>query len=442
MKSKDLLTADERFPTSGEPKRIEYYYCYGNPGLNGWWNGVDWSDSWDDRQKDKFRFFFQPEESQVGMPQRERVAVNRAEIYWKRKIIDELKGSSIIIGVACLIGAIALAALIHPLLFLIGLIVALIFIAPKWLQISKLNSRISKLVTLNTALEREVEELIKQIPSPPDSGTIRRYLNEELRYLELKFLSDAVNATVTSENIDDFIRHKPVDDRVRSLLVDGWGLMQPVSFKDGDSTGFQSVVNSIGSRIAAFRVAKTGECFFQVYYLQFIFLLEKKLAVCGLFYDFLSRKAYGRREEGFQYQHVTNLRISEKDTTVPSVQLEIPPSMIGDLFGKSVNAFSIMVSSGSRFECVLVDDVVVGGLNRWLTLRQEQDAIVNVNLDRDSVLKNFDGNEKEAEKYLKEQREKAVRIERELLLIASQESTSKARVVRAQVDARLEEFSP
>ena len=99
---------------------------------------------------------------------------------------------------------------------------------------------------------------------------------------------------------------------MRGILIDSWGLLQPTSQKGPlgrEGTGLRTARNALEEKIATWQAGSTGVPYFRLLFLQYIFPLEKNLNICSFFYDFVTRRDFGKRLETFQYNHITNYSI-------------------------------------------------------------------------------------------------------------------------------------
>jgi len=159
--------------------------------------------------------------------------------------------------------------------------------------------------------------------------------------------------------------------QVRSLLIDGWGLIQRAKIEGPfgvEGTGLRPAWRKLGKGISAWRVGSEGQPLFRLLFLQFVFLMPKNINTYSLFYDVVSGSRFGCRSETFQYNHVTNLasRSVELDEDGWIAKLKLPDFFSKFLFEQEHRAFGVAVASGAHFRCVLTDEQVVEGLNEWL----------------------------------------------------------------------------
>ncbi|MCY2950447.1 MAG: hypothetical protein NTU53_00520 [Planctomycetota bacterium] len=459
--------------------------------------GGDDAGKWDDLSMKKWNFFYRPGESRIGLPQKEMIQDNETLLFHlqyeisssrrhltdktaaiKKRLILEAAGSAVAL-IAALVAWAPLAMV--PIIF-IGVRAAAFALAKAKLEkamqknIADLTEAAQKLHAENEALNGEIRELVSQIPTPPSPEEVQAWFDREIQTMEQKLLSDVVAADIDEHNIGDYIRHEKVaNSKVRGLLVDGWGLLQPafVSDSGGDqrATGKRKVIELLDENIMTFRQGTGGNVLFRVWYLQYIFLLDKQLVVCGFYYDFIRQKTYGQVSESFSYQHVTNYSLREGDLEKPE-KLRLPPGLQA-MFQKPANEFRLVVASGAQFKCVLVDDSVIDGMNAILKQKSEQvqaDAgkvamEQLVQAERDKLLKdgfepeippevdsemakemrkdllNAEAGRRAQERFKESQRQRQVTGVEKIQEIRQQESIQKAQTVRREVGRRIQEVT-
>jgi hypothetical protein len=134
-----------------------------------------------------------------------------------------------------------------------------------------------------------------------------------------------------------------------------------------EPTGLRRAKEQLQEKGLTWRVGMDGQPIFRLQFFQYIFPLEKNLNICTYFYDFVTRRMYGRRLETFQYNHVTNYALREVEAQEESWISDYGASTVaGMLHDKVLKAFTIAVSSGNHFRCILVDDDIVGFMNEWM----------------------------------------------------------------------------
>jgi hypothetical protein len=437
--------SQEKFEFSGHPNYLEWYQCYNDLANKDWVDGMELrlhKGMWDERAIAKWNFFYRPFKPVVGRPQKKMIGERRAavgisqeEIELARKgITDEQErirkamihltiGGAVLAGMALWFVTITDWLLIIPVLG--GLIAVADFEKKRRIAqgaIRELNAKIE----LHTAiirkneneirlLEDEISFLVNQIPKHEDADTAEGWLCEEIADMELACLSEFVGRTVTCDDVGEHLTQDFGDPRVYGLLIDSWGFLQPTSLKGPlgrESTGLGRAREDLKQFVATLQVGSAGGPIFRLLFLQYIFPLKRNLNICSFFYDFVTRRTYGKRLETFQYNHVTNYSIREIETDEESwVQEAGLTTMSGLLLGKALRALTIAVSSGNHFRCVLVDDDVVDVLNAVLK-RDEKYRELEASILSDSELRAaFKGNNRLIDQWKSEEK---VRIEAEI----------------------------
>jgi hypothetical protein len=435
----------EKFEFSNHPNYLQWYQCYNDLASKDWLDGIELrskKDSWDERAIAKWNFFYRPVKPVVGRPQKKMISerraaieVSKAEIEQARKGVTEQRErirkettQLAIVGGALVIMSLWFVTITVWLLIipLLGAIVALSHFEKNRRDASRIIRDLEAKVALHNGiiqknekeigfLEEEIRFLVKQIPDPVNAEVIESWLREEIAAMELACLSEFVGRTVTPEDVQGHLSQDFGDPRVKGLLIDSWGFLQPTSLKGPlgwESTGLGRATEDLRHRVATWQVGSDSSPIFRLLFIQYIFPLKRNLNICSFFYDFVSRRTYGKRLETFQYNHVTNYSIREIESeTEHWVQESGLTTMSGLLRGKTLRALTIAVSSGNHFRCVLVDDDVVEVLNMVLKQEEKYRELEESLLNDLEIPSGFKGDKRRTEEW--QAREKA-RIETEL----------------------------
>jgi hypothetical protein len=391
----------DKFAFSGHPNYLEWYKCYDDPCNDSLEDGnelLERKQKWDERAIAKWRFFYRPFLPAVGRPQKKMINERRSKIdsslekttEEERKIAEqreEIRKASNILFVWLGVSSAPLVwlltthywqAIILPLV-VIGIAfqgfwrrrsnaLAAIYASQRKIEIER--KAIDKNESDIRILNDEIDHLRSQIPSPVTADVIKEWLNQEIQEMECFCLSQFTREKITKDNIVKYISRDFGDDRVKGILVDSWGALQPVSL-DGplgrEANGLGRVFSDLHSHSFTWRIGTDALPVFRVLFFQFIFPLERSLDICTFFYDFVTRKSYGNRAETFHYNHITNLSIREVDPDLePWVGEHGLYTMSRLLKGKTLRAFTITAAGGSHFRCVLVGEDVADVLNEML----------------------------------------------------------------------------
>jgi hypothetical protein len=205
------------------------------------------------------------------------------------------------------------------------------------------------------------------------------------------------------------------------------------------------VSEKVGAGLVTWRRGFGGAPVYRILYVQFIFLLERNVNVYGFFYDLVTRERFGTRRETFQYRHITNYSIREIELEEQAWMkgLGLSDAFIKLLFGEEVNAFSLAVSSGSHFRCVLADETVIRNMNEWLKSDKKYRDLEESTLDYSAVLRQFGGDEQKANELLEQEkrrrREVLRALEQERRLVEERD-THLAEKALAEIRRCVEEF--
>jgi hypothetical protein len=391
-----MKNKSEVFPASGYPTYLEWYRCYDDPARSEWIDGMELRrhPEWDGRQKDKWHFFYRPIPRMVGRPQWKMIRDLQGRIATARETLRKRQQRMIaftIFGV--LLAAISAWNSVTWLMYvsILGLCVAgLEFIAAS----RSLQKDISGCEARIAALEGEILHLLTQIPKPPNAQDFEQWLADELRGMERKCLGELINELdLDQERLEELLRHQKLKEGspAHGLLIEGWGLLQPVQNSGPfgvERTGKNRMIRDINAGIATWRVGRQGQPIYRALFLQYVFLLRTNISVSSFFYDFVTRKCYGRRGETFEYGHVTNFMVRELDGDDGSLGLEeirggSLSRLIEHLLDEQLSEVALAVASGSHFRCVLIDDAVIKGMNDWLKADEKYARLAQGNIAED-----------------------------------------------------------
>lgn len=443
--------------------RLEDYQCFYNPAT-GYVTGAELlkiKKEANEKAKKKWLYFFTVDEEAVGAPQ-------KLEIFFREVVISLIEDSLKEKQTYFLIRAIPTAIVMIILLLFIFAPLTLIplgylgflgvkFFFPKL----KLDKKIGEMQNEITKLKDEIEQLLNQVERFNDAGEIEAMLKKEVKRLEFKSISEVVHSEIDRDDLLDSLIESDHTDRyygVRSLLIDGWGMMQPYHIQNSrgefEKTGLNRVINDLGINSLAVGLDTESNPLFRVYYFQFIFLLENNLNVVSFFYDFIHREKYGRKQESFQYPHVTSfaIRESEMDESQVNALGELMRPMFSDpnipniFLKQDFQSFSLSMADGSRFKCVLVDEVVRNALNEWFKAIDAAKEFLKLD-PNDPKLKEkftFNGvfNKEKMEEYIK-QKKIEMEEKRKLYQTIKQnyENVSKAREALKEVSSGVERYA-
>ncbi len=418
---------------------IEDYRCFFNPGT-GYITGQELKEikqKGDEEAKKKWLYFFPVDIEEVGKSQKQEIASREREICTTKYSIDKerqnFSNKAVFFGILSFVAIVIL----FPLILVTLGILAFHYVKYRSAK-STLENRIAQKNREISILKDEIEFLLKQVETFRDKEKIENLLKNEVKKLELKAISEITSENIDSETqLNNYIKSQQTDKYfgVRSLLIDGWGIMQPFKIRgvggDLESTGLQRIIEELGERSLAVGLDTKYNPIFRLYYFQFIFLLEKNINVASFFYDFIQRRKFGSKLETFQYPHITNFSI--RDTEMEEFQIkglgQLMRSIVDDnpqvtdIFLKyTLQAFTLTVASGAHFKCVLVDEVVRNGLNKWFEAIDAKREVVESDTD---------------EKRKSELIKKIKRYEE----IKDYENVSKAREVIKEVKNGVERFA-
>src|ERR1700730_5267492 len=469
---------DGTFEFSGLPRCIEWYECYNDLSSKRWRDGSELTlhrDTWDERAIAKWKFFYRPFPPVVGRPQKKKIRERRATIRacedYTRQVQDLIAGEEKrlrsvqrqIIGWAIALAATALLVMqAEKWLVLFPMVAALFVCRHLFRERTNAQARIRELATrianytatirrCNQEIEflkEEIAQLLTQIPQTVNAAKIKEWFLQEIAQAELTCLTDLAGTTVTRETAKRYLPSDFGDQRVFGLLVDSWGYLQPSSQKGPlgpEGTGLRRAVNELQDRVATWQVGVDREPVFRLFFLQYILPFAKNLNTCSFFYDFVTRREYGRRVETFQYNHVTNYAIRELDPDEEQGSNALGLTATGGLMqGKVLKALTITVASGNHFQCVLVDQDVVEFLNDWMKNEEKYIQLEDELLSGENLRATFTGVD---QRLLREGKaQERARIEEEMKAVSREQQTLRlensrtARVVLDHVRSCVENY--
>ncbi|HYX25220.1 MAG TPA: hypothetical protein VFC23_13785 [Thermoanaerobaculia bacterium] len=458
---------EERFTFSGLSKDLGWYRCYDDLSSDDWMDGSElWehSDVWDERAVDKWNFFYRPYPPAVGRPQKKMIqerkaTINACEAYTRqaqeqiaarRESINQARKTFLVWS--GLLGFVALV-LIFKDFWTPALLPALGIGGAGWSFGTRRSLALSKIEQLERSianysesirrneleigvLQNEVDQLLEQIPKPVSAWKIQEWLRDEIGMMELTCLSDFVGKEVDRETAGRLLARKFGDDRVFGLLIDSWGALQPTAQRGpfgNESTGLGKARNKLGDRMTTWQIGLHDRPAFRLLFLQYVFPLEKNLNVCSFFYDFITRKAFGKRYETFQYNHVTNYSVREvqpdEEPWVQDLGLLTMSKLLKD---KELRALTIAVTSGNHFRCVLVDEDVVDVLNQHMSNQEKYQSVLAAVLDEEELKKRFNGDKRLIEDWKKDEQTR-IEAERKRLVREKQTLREVARSTRVML---------
>ncbi len=431
----------EVFEFSGLPNYIEWYKCYDDPSAKAWIDGMELRkerSTWDQRSIDKWNFFYRPFPPAVGRPQKKRIQQRMAVISTCKAYIEqtnslleslarEFRGQFRNAAVQVLVLAIlsvGLWAYHQTLLTALGAFVA---VAVLWRlhqvhgrnrsQLAGLTERLrqyQELLSLNESevvkLEDEIRHLHSKMPGFFDAATIQSWLGDEIRQLELICLGEFLSEPVTEEVAKKLIGREFGDRRVLGILIDSWGYLQPSMLRGPlgkESTGLRRAYGDLGDRLSTWQVGYGGAPMFRLWYLQFMLPLERNLNICSFFFDFVTRRSYGRRWETFQYNHVTSFSIREVDPEEED-WASGAESISGTLAEGACKALTIATSSGVQFRCVIVDEDLAGYFNGRLKNEEKLRELTEDLSRTDESKATFDGGDVQLNGWRDEERQRLI----------------------------------
>lgn len=398
------------FAYSGLPNYLEWYKCYDDPSAATWVDGMElYRDrgSWDQRSIDRWNFLYRPFRPAVGRPQKKKIRELRMAISTCKANIQTAQGYLATLADerlwqnrratwTALGGSLACAgfwfysqsapAAAFSMLIPFALL-SKVFTARREnrSRVGQLDENIrqnQEIIRRSEEgigrLEDEIRQLVGKIPETFDAVTVASWLEDDLRQLELVCLGELLNESVTLESAHRHFRRSFGDPRVLGILIDSWGCLQPIAQRGPlgkESTGLGRALDQLGDRVSTWQIGPGGSPFFRLWYLQFVLPLAKNLNICSFFYDFVTRRSYGRRWEVLQYNHVATFSIREIDPETEAWAVG-GVSPWSDPKSGSPKALTIATSSGVHFRCVLVDEDLADYFNEHLKCEEKIKELV------------------------------------------------------------------
>jgi hypothetical protein len=472
--------SENQFAFSGHPNYLEWYKCYDDLSSKEWLDGMDLkshSDTWDERAIAKWHFFYRPFRTVVGRPQKKMINERRAVISACEVAIEEARAgvvqeearirqaTSWLTNWTVVLGLMAVVAFFFVSKWLVllplagGLIAFHKFSEERRDARAKISALEATIATKSSGiqessreielLKEEISYLLSQVPHVVDSMIIESWLNEEIAEMECVCLSEFLSLPISREDIRKHIPQGFGDPRVCGLLIDSWGFLQPTAQKGPlgrEGTGLRRATDELQQYIATWQVGSNGIPTFRLLFLQYIFPLERNLNVCSFFYDFITRRAFGKRFDTFQYNHITNYSLREIEPEEEPWMEDLGLSSMSALLqGKTPKALTIALASGNHFRCVLVDEDIVDALNEWLTHEEKFKQLkteLEAGLDNPELKKSF-GDDKRFKDWKVEEQSRIEAEMNELIREKQQihfESGRTAKAMLAHVRSCVEQY--
>lgn len=460
--------SDEKFEFSGHPTYLEWYQCYDDISSKEWLDGMELkrcADTWDERTIAKWNFFYRPFRPVVGRPQKKMINERHAVIHACETSCREARDAIareqvrirqaftrlitwLVVMALALVGLLSLSEWL-VLLPLAGSLVAYHNFNEERRDALSRISQLERALSNKTAeiertrreidlLEKEIQDLLKQIPWTVDSAIIEDWLREEIAEMECICLSEFLSKPIEKDDIREHIPQDFGDTRVCGLLVDSWGFLQPTSQQGPlgrEGTGLRRAKQTLGERIATWQVGSNGAPCFRFMFFQYVFPLAKNLNICSFFYDFVTRREFGKRLETFQYNHITNYSLREVEhEEEPWLEDQGFTSMVRLLQGKTPKALTIAVSSGNHFRCVLVDEDIVDALNEWL---KKEEKFKELKAELEASLK---GTTEAERTRIEAEMDEVARQKREIHLNTARTAKAMLAHVRISVEDYIQKF--
>lgn len=303
----------------------------------------------DDKQRRKWDYFFRPASLRIGLNQKRLIWGMQRELSEHEQRIGARK-----LGIYLLSGLLGGLVL---LLTLSGYSVSLLLLSVvayfdlRWLwEIMRRRGASRRIRQWIRDFQSEIEALEAQVPADvPRDEQIHGWLMEDIRNLAadaLKHLKlDEKQILRVSDGLDAM--------GVRGIPIWDWGLLQ--------SGRLPGRLNLNPFHLFSLWPGRDGKPRFAVYYVQLIFPMERQLAVCGFYYDFIRRERRGESVAEYFYRNVVAVRsgtVEEPNPFDPDRQRE-------------TTTFQLQVASGDSITIALTDETVVRDLNKLLEAREE-----------------------------------------------------------------------
>ena len=383
----NLVGEDGLFTHSRQPGDIHDYRCFDDQSKNRWITGDELKDNpdWGAREKEKWYFFYRPYNyaNNIGSYQKEKIRERLPVINGLREELSSFNALRyfsifllfVILGLCIYVQS--WGAILIPLL-------ALIFFH---LKVQDCSEKLRDVEYECNIFKSEIDHLLTQqqmiLTNRVSSDDIIDMFWYDIRGLENEILREHFNdepERVISE-VEEFYPqvdlklspNKRVSDPPFFPVIPSWGLLQSVSrsLRDGtQSTGLKAAGREIGDNIATFRKLSDGTPLYRLWYIQNLFFREKNINVISYCFDFITGKSYNTSVETFQYNHISNSSYSDDDVSYMVDESLVSDFGLEDEFAKSVYGCEVKVisfssTSGRFFRCVLPNNNVVDGLERW-----------------------------------------------------------------------------
>jgi len=400
-----LYDENKKFIFSKTDSRLEYYKCFHDPSSKKLIYGKELLELkknkyWTEEKYDIWIYFYRPYKygNIVGKKQNEEIEKTEENI----KKLNNYKDNYFFIKNFFFIFSFLL--IILPTIDISIIIPILIFITGGYFYIlgDLLNNKINILKKEIEILKKEKNYLLCQMDKMrkrKNPKVINGFFWKDIRELEqdyTKKLFTENHDEIKKNNIEFYKnikqvfkdKHEGVDLSIFPTfpMIPSWALLQQSETINSNTnkkqaTGLKIAAKDIKEKIATWRRSVNKQPIYRLWYIQFLFFHDKNLTIQSFYYDFISKKKYGEHLEIYQYNHITNYSYTDEDINYMTedplmIKMNIPSNLTHNIFCDEVKTLSFSSASGSHYRCVIPDNDVMKGLNKWIEyknkIREEQ----------------------------------------------------------------------
>jgi hypothetical protein len=427
----EFIDENKQFVFSKTESRLEYYKCFHDSSSEKLISGEELLKLKDDNDwsKEKYSiwiYFYRAYKygDILGKKQNEKIEKKQNKIKQLSSRKDNyffIKNFFFFLSLLLFIlPEIDISSTIPVLVFLIGCYF--------YIQGDLLNNKIAIIKKEIRTLDREKKYLLDQVDEMRDlrksSSDINALFWKDIRTLEQEYAKKLFPEKYSEikENTKEFYKSiKQVFNEKNEHpifpVIPSWALLQqsetinPNTHKK-QATGIKIAEKDIKEKIATWRKSINEKPIFRLWYIQFLFFHDKNLTIQSFYYDFITKKKYGERLEIYQYNHITNYSYIDEDINYMiedplMLKMNIPPQLTNNIFCDQVKTLSFSSASGAHYRCVIPDNDVMKGLNKWIKYKNE---IREEELKREGKISSGEFNDEEIAKILSDEKNKISNI--------------------------------
>lgn len=345
-------------------------YRVGIPFTNIHISGQEREKLRDNRQLQKWDYFFQASRQEVGYKHRDIISkFEQTQEKYEEKLFNEgLKTGGLIVGALIIFWicwfVIALALVGYLFYRFKNLFIQLFY---NYRDVTTLRKSIDKLVEEQTFLENEVNQNNVSVEQ------MVKWLEEEIKELDYKAVKDLnlpEDKIIRRGFTDKLNTSFDFNHNILGLRIQEYGFVQPLS-----ANGKKKLERKHPHHLLAYK-HKKGKALVGVYYIYFIYMTPETIGISGFFYDFILAKRFGQTTTQYYYRDIVGIGTAVADTKVFSNQEEWETEQVILSFYNS-----------ERISIALTDKVAIENLREQIEEKKEDNLDIDIdNSDLDQLI--------------------------------------------------------